>query len=157
MANLLAQYSSREKTIVIIAFVVLILLGCHALVIEPYQEKRAALKEAIAQQNSDLNWMRSVVPKLPLSGPSVQTSAISGSLANFIDQLVRGQGLANQLSQMSPVGENEIRMRFSEVDFNRLIGFIARIHASGLDIKDIRITATDTPGQVISSLAFIRK
>ena len=157
MSNWLSQYTFRERAIVGSAVLILALIGCHALVIEPYQERVTELRDSIDQQNSDLDWMRSVVPRLPLSGPSSSTTVITGTLANFVDQLVRGQGLSNQLSQMSPVGENEIRLRFSEVDFNRLVGFIARIHASGLEIKDIRITATDTPGNVISSLAFVRK
>jgi len=47
-------------------------------------------------------------------------------------------------------------MRLSAVDFNRLVGFIARIYTSGLEIRDIRITSTDTPGLVDSNLVLFR-
>ena len=58
---------------------------------------------------------------------------------------------------MSPVGIAANRLRSTAVDFNRLVGFMARIHASGLDVKDIRITASDTPGIVDSSIVLVRQ
>jgi type II secretory pathway component PulM len=157
VANLLAQYSSREKFIVALALLVVLALACHSIIIEPYQQRLVELQESIDQHNADLKWMRSVVPGLPVAGAEISAGNIDGTLANFIDQAVRSQGLSNQLSQMSPVGNDEIRMRYSAVDFNRLVSFVARIHASGLDVKDIRITAGDTPGIVDSSLVLVRQ
>ena len=58
---------------------------------------------------------------------------------------------------MSPVGADEIRMRFETVDFNRLIGLVAEVNSNGLDIKDLRITAADVPGVVDSSLVLARR
>ena len=58
---------------------------------------------------------------------------------------------------MSPIGSDEIRMRYNAVDFNRLVNFIAQVNARGLEIKDLRITAADTPGRVDSSLIFVRR
>ena len=47
-------------------------------------------------------------------------------------------------------------MRLSEVDFNRLISFIARIYTSGLQVQDIRITAADDSGLVDSNIVLFR-
>ena len=157
MDKFLTQYSNREKTIVALALLVVLVLGFHAFIIEPYQQRLAELEESIDQHRVDLKWMRSVVPGLPIVGAEITAGKIEGTLANFIDQAVRRQGLNNQLSQMSPVGNDEVRMRYSAVDFNRLVGFIARIHASGLDVKDIRITAANTPGIVDSSIVLVRQ
>ena len=76
---------------------------------------------------------------------------------NFINQAVSRQGLSQQLSQMSPIGDDEIRMRYNAVDFNRLVGFIAQVNSSGLEIKDLRISAADNPGVVDSSLILVRR
>ena len=157
MANFLAQYSNREKSIVTLALLVIFALACHALIIEPYQQRLTELQESIDQPHATLNWMRSVVPGLPIAGAELTAGEIEGTLANFIDQAVRQQGLSNQLSQMSPVGIAANRLRSTAVDFNRLVGFMARIHASGLDVKDIRITASDTPGIVDSSIVLVRQ
>jgi len=155
--KLLERYTLREKAIVAVALLVVIVLGIHAFVIEPYQERVSAVREEIAQQRSDFAWMRSAVAGMPTGGTGSVTTQISGTLANFINQAVRRQGLSGQLSQISPIGTDEIRMRYSAVEFNRLVSFIAQVNSSGLDIKDIRITAADDPGIVDSSLVLVRR
>lgn len=157
MLSLLERYTLREKAIVGFALVVLLVLGVHALIIEPYQEKAASMREAIEQQRSDLAWMRSAVAGMPAGNVNAAAPKISGTLANFIDKAVRRQGLSEQLSQMSPVGNDEVRMRYSAVDFNRLVSFIAQVSSRGLEIKDIRISAAESPGIVDSSLVFVRR
>ena len=157
MLKLLEQYSTREKAIVAVALLVALGVGLHAFAIEPYLQRKAELSDAIEQARADLDWMRSAVTRLPAGGVAQVDAEITGTLANFVDQAVRRQGLSGQLSQMSPVGADEIRMRYSSVDFNRLIDFIARVNESGLEIKDIRITAVDNPGLVDSSIVLVRR
>jgi type II secretory pathway component PulM len=159
MFDFLARYSLREKAIVAGGLLVMIVLGVHAFVIAPYQERVIFLQEEIAQQNSDLMWMRSAVARLPPAGASSSSAkqAISGTLANFIDQVVRRQGLSEQLSQISPIGNDEIRMRYNAVDFNRLVSFIAQVNSSGLEIKNIRILPADIPGIVDSNIVLVRR
>ena len=151
------RFTPRERAIVVLALLVAIGLGLHALVIEPYQQRMADLEEAIEQQRADYDWMRSAVAGMPTGEIAEDVVQIDGTLANFINQAVNRQGLSQQLSQMSPIGNDEIRMRYNAVDFNRLVNFIAQVNASGLEIKDLRITAADTPGSVDSSLIFVRR
>ena len=156
MARWMAQYSSREKTIGVLALVVLVGLSLHALLIEPYQLRVETVRAELEQQSIDLNWMKSVVTRLPATGGTLPSGKINGSLANFIDQAVREQGLSGQLSQMTPVGSDAIRMRYSGVEFNRLIDFIAYINSNGLEVKDIRISSGENLGIVDSSIVFTR-
>ena len=159
MFSFLAQYSLREKALVAVALLVVVVLSVHAFVIEPYQARVATLHQDIEQQNTDLVWMKSAVVRLPAAGVvnSASNQAISGTLANFIDQVVRRQGLNNQLSQISPIGNDEIRMRYKAIDFNRLVGFIAQINTNGLEVKDIRILPSDIPGIVDSHIILVRR
>jgi len=157
MSELLARYSQREKVIVALALLVAIAIGLHAMVVEPYLVRVAELQDEIEQQGDDLDWMRTAVTRLPAGESASGIIAISGTLANFIDQAVRRQGLTDQLTQMSPVGADEIRMRYSSVDFNRLISFIAQVKANGLDVKDMRISPADNPGIVDSNIVLVRQ
>jgi type II secretory pathway component PulM len=156
MSEFLARYSLREKLIVLAAMVVVVVLGTHALVIEPYLTRIAALHDEIEQQRTDLVWMKSAVARMPTGATSSSAVSINGTLANFIDQAVRRQGLSDQLSQMSPIGTDEIRMRYKAVDFNQLIGFIAEVNSNGLEVQDMRILASDTPGIVDSHIVLMR-
>ena len=156
MSEFLARYSLREKAIVAIAMLVLGLIGAHALVIEPYMLRMATLHDEIEQQRDDLAWMKSAVARMPASTVSRGNVQIGGTLANFVDKAVRSQGLSEQLAQMSPIGADEIRMRYKAIDFNRLIGFIAEVNSKGLEVQDMRILASDKPGIVDSHIVLLR-
>jgi type II secretory pathway component PulM len=143
--------------IVALALLVIIVLGADALVVEPYLARVAELQDEIEQHRTDLDWMRSAVARIPATEAVSATTEIDGTLASFVDNVVRQQGLTGQLSQMSPVGADEIRMRYSAVDFNRLINFIAQVSSSGLAVKDMRISPADNPGIVDSSIVLVRR
>jgi type II secretory pathway component PulM len=157
MSDFLAQYSMREKLVVGLALLIITIVGTHALLIEPYQQRVAVLEQEITQRQEDLAWMKSVIVRMPVTSTTTGTEEISGSLVNFIDQVVRKQGLSGQLSQMSPIGNDEIRMRYSAIDFNQLVNFIAQVNTRGLKIKDIRISAADNPGIVDSNIVLVRR
>ncbi len=157
MPEWLAKYSMRERLIVLVALAVILGLGVHAFVVEPYQMRLGEVRDALDQQRADLQWTRSAIARLPRDSGNNGRTQISGSLANFVNQTVRREGLIQQMSQISPVGEDEIRMRYNAVEFNRLISFIAVVSASGLEIKDIRISAVDNPGVVDSSIVLVRR
>lgn len=152
MADLMARYSPREKGIVLLAAIVLAGLALHALVIEPYQNRSASLSEQLDQARTDLTWMKSMLPKLPSARKNIAQSEFSGSLANLINQSVRQQQLNSYLAQMTPRGDDEIRIRFSAIPFEQLVRFIAKINDDGLEVKDLRINAADNPGQVDSNI-----
>ncbi len=156
MSDFLARFSFREKAIVAFAIIILLVLTVHAFVVEPYQLRLQTAKSEIDQYQADLEWMRSITPQLMPVEASQTTVSIDGSLANFVDQTVRQQGLSEQLSQISPVDDDVIRMRFSGVNFNRLVTFVALIYSSGLEVRDIRITPSESPGFVDSNLILFR-
>ena len=152
MEDFLARLSTREKTIVVVSALLLAGLALHALVIEPYQQKQSSLVEQLEQGMIDLKWMQSVVQRLPASRLSVTAADFEGSLANLIDQEVRSLGLEDALAQMTPTGEDEIRVRFTGIAFNRLLNFIAQVNSQGLRVRDLRINSTDKRADVDSSL-----
>lgn len=148
----MSRYSAREKAIVLLAIIVLAGLSLHALVIEPYQNRNTSLSEQVEQARTDLAWMKSMMPKLPAAQKNLTQSEFDGSLANLINQSVREQQLNNFLAQMTPRGDDEIRIRFSAIPFDLLVRFIANVNDDGLQVKDLRINAADNPGQVDSNI-----
>ena len=152
MKDFLSNFSSREKTIVTLAAISLLGLLVHALVIEPYNQRQRELTDALKQGSIDLLWIQSAVARLPQnSGPAPET-IFEGSLANLIDREVRSQDLNSFLAQMTPVNDDEIRIRYKNINFNRLLKFIAQVNNQGLKVKDLRINATDKLSDVDCSL-----
>ena len=152
MKDLLSKFSSREKTILMLAAIFLVGLLIHALIIEPFNQKQLELNEALEQGNIDLKWMQTAIAQLPRNNILIQAIKFEGSLANLIDKEVRSQNLSTFLTQMTPVSDDEIRIRYKDINFNRLLNFIAQVNSQGLSVKDLRINATDKPGDVDCSL-----
>ena len=156
MTKLLAKLNSREKLISSLAIFVLLVLGLDLLVFEPYQQNMGNLQQRIDQEKVDLVWMREEVIRLPAAAAKRSDALFNGSLANLINQEVKAQSLNPYLSQMTPKGDDEISIRYSNIEFNRLVTFIAKIRDKGLKIKDLRINPGDNPAEVDSSLIFVK-
>lgn len=154
MLSYLSKLSIREKLIVITAVVVIGVLSIHGLVIEPYQQNLIQVTENLDQAKSDLLWMQSEVSRLPAASTTKKDVSFNGSLANLIDQAVASQKLKTYLTQMTPIGESEIRIRYTGIDFNQLIAFIATLKDRGLIIKDLRINSTSDIATVDSTVVF---
>jgi len=150
--DFLSKFSPREKTIVTFAAISLFGLLVHAFIIEPYNQKQLELNEALEQGKIDLLWMQSAVVRLPQNNGITKASKFEGSLANLIDQEVRSQDLNSFLAQMTPINNDEIRVRYKNINFNRLLNFIAQVNSQGLKVKDLRINATDKAADVDCSL-----
>ncbi|MFT5226122.1 MAG: type II secretory pathway component PulM [Polaribacter sp.] len=156
MLSYLSKLSIREKLIVVTAIVVVVVLSIHGLVIDPYQKSLVRVTEDIDQAKSDLLWMQSEVPRLPVNSATKKNVSFNGSLANLINQAVARQKLKTYLTQMTPIGESEIRIRYSAIDFNQLITFIATLKERGLIIKDLRINSTIDIATVDSTVVFMK-
>jgi type II secretory pathway component PulM len=154
MLSYLSKFSMREKLIVILAVVIVGTLSIYDLVIEPYHQDLVRVTEEIDQAKSDLLWMQSEVQSLPVNTATQKKVSFNGSLANLINQAVANQKLKTYLTQMTPIGESEIRIRYSSIDFNQLIAFISTLKERGLIIKDLRINSTSDIATVDSTVVF---
>jgi len=150
--DFLSKFSSREKTIVTLAAVSLIGLLIHASIIEPFNQKQLELNDALEQGIIDLKWMQTAVVQLPRDNILSRAIEFEGSLANLIDKEVRSQDLNSFLTQMKRMSNDEIRVRYKGINFNRLLNFIAQVNSQGLKVKDLRINATDQTADVDCSL-----
>ena len=152
MKDYIAKLSPRERTIFGLSGLALLGLLIHALVLEPYYQKQSSLTDQFDQAIIDLKWMESEVHRLPVAAMSGEAIKFEGSLANLIDKEVRSQKLDANLAQMTPVGTDEIRVRFAGIAFDKLLNFIARVNNQGLSVKDLRINASGKRAEVDASL-----
>ncbi len=53
---------------------------------------------------------------------------------------------------MTPINNDEIRIRYKNINLNRLLNCIAQVNSQGLKVKDLRINATDKVADVDCSL-----
>ena len=129
MLKLLERYTLREKAIVGVALLVVIMLGIHAFVIEPYQERITTVREAIAQQRADLAWMKSAVAGLPADRVTASRNPPgSQTLASRVDQNRESTTFRTRSVSASSPRESSIRARGP---FGPGVSSIARSQAKG--------------------------
>lgn len=155
MMERLSSYTAREKMVFGFALIALLGVAVHALLVEPYTQRLSTLQDDLEQGKADLNWMESVVNQLPANRLSAAKTVFSGSLANLMDSEVRALELKPYLAQITPISNDEIRIRYTAISFNRLIEFIARVNDKGLTVKDLRISVATKPGEVDCSLVLV--
>ncbi len=142
----------RERIVVAIAGVLMLLLGFHSLVWEPWQQAGADLADGIEQAEDDLNWMREAVTRLPQAGKATVAVAARGNLVTRMNRLISQAGLRQQMKQMKPAAEKEVRLRFEKAGFDPLLKLLGQIQSQGLEIRELRILPAEEPGRVNATL-----
>lgn len=150
--------AARERLLVGVGAVVVLLLLVYLLVVEPLQQRRDTLERGIASQRELLAWMHEAV--VPLRGNAAQPVASRGqSLFAVVDRSARGSALAGALQRVQPEGNGAVRVWLGDAPFDELvrwIGALQREHAvavgalsveraEGAGLVNARLTLERTP------------
>jgi type II secretory pathway component PulM len=141
--------SLRERVILILGITVILILAADSLVLAPYQSHQQDLKEQIEQGRQDLSWIQNAVHRLP-SSPS-KSNRVKGRLISFVDQQIGKAGLKKNMKQMTPVDQHNVRVRFSGVEFNKLIQLLNQM-SGVVEITEARVLPDGKTGIVSASL-----
>lgn len=140
----------RERILVIAVALVVVFVVVDAMLIEPYRLKKAQLSEQTEQAAQDLEWMKEAVHRIP-QGTQANKKIIPGRMVTFVDQQITRHGLKKQMLQMTPIQNHSVRLRLSDVSFDKLLTFFAALEGFVL-IEEVRILPADRPGFVNASL-----
>lgn len=137
-----ARQSERDQRVLrwggIVAGVI-ILAG----ILLPLQRNLSQARARVAQQQTDLAWMRQMAPTLAAAGPGPAAAAPPGeSLVVLIDRSARESGLAQALTGSQPGANGAMTVRMENADFNLLIGWMSRLVAQ----HDLRVEAASITG-----------
>ena len=149
----------RERAIVAVGGIVVLIVAVYMLALAPFYAAVNASEQRVAKKEGDLAWMRSVggeVMALSASAPAVAT-ATGESLVVLIDRSARECGLGSSLTGQTPSGENGIRIRLEDAEFDKLVvclGSLQQAHA--VTIESANIDRTAKPGFVNASLVLTR-
>lgn len=123
---------ARERRILSFGGALVLLVLAWALVWLPLQRSREELRQRIAADAVELEWMRQAAPALagaasaPAPGPRDERSLLARA-----DAGAREAGLGSALLRVEPVSESEVRMSFQSADFDALVGWLEQFAAGG--------------------------
>jgi general secretion pathway protein M len=149
----------RERVLVMGGGIVVVLVALYFLALAPFYAAVNGSAERVAKKEGDLAWMRSVggeVLALSASAPGPATPT-GESLVVLIDRAARECGLGSSLTGQTPTGENGIRVRLEQAEFDKLVvclGSLQQTHS--VTIESANIDRTGKPGFVNASLVLTR-
>lgn len=150
MKDWLATRTPRERRILAIAGVFLILVLLYGALIHPFYAGLARLRQTAAEQHSLLHWMRGTareIQSLRGSGPAAPVSG--GSILSVVDQAARREHLEGAVKRLEPDNVGGVRVWLKQAPFDQIVRWLGALQRdAGLRIESISLEATGVPGKV---------
>lgn len=140
----------RERLVLITGGVALLLLMLYALVIDPYQTRAARLEQLVADQRSDLEWMREAGAQVRAlrTGAPQQAGAGGQSLLSLADSTARSQGLGGAVKRVQPEGQRSVRVWLEQANFDDVLRWLQTLSTRyGVGITALVADPSDEPGR----------
>lgn len=144
--------TQRERVMVQVTAVVLVIFILYLVVIAPISNSYSRNKKNVESATETLAWMRSAATEVK----SIQSSggAVSGPqgkqfVLSTIDRSAKKAGLAAVMKRVQPEGESGVRVWFENAAFDELIKWLAMIETKhGLLVNEINVEQTESSGLV---------
>jgi general secretion pathway protein M len=148
----------REKRILIIGAVVLLLALMYLLAWEPFIKKSAALEKSNQENEALLVWMeqsaeeaKQLQAKVKASGPT--GSSKGQSLLGIIDKTAKSGNLGKAVKRVQPDGESKARVWLENANFNDMIKWLESLQRQqGIHIVTSVIEKQEEAGLVNARL-----
>jgi general secretion pathway protein M len=156
------KLEARERSMVALGSLAVVLMLGWALVWHPLASKRAELAQTIDAQRRDLAYVRvagAEVDRLRAAGTRARGDRQGRSLLALADATARAGGLESALRRVEPLGTTSVRVSFEFASFDALVGWIESLtrdygieatdvsadRADGVGLVNARVTLQDAP------------
>lgn len=149
--NAWQQLEPRQRRLIGLAGLVLVVALVYVWIWEPLAEAREAERERIAQQQALLNWLETVAPMAErLRENSRSSRDLDGrSLLGLADETARAAGLAGAMARIEPTGDDEVRVWLEGADFVKVMGWLEEFSRSRpVQVDQLQVDTTGDEGQV---------
>jgi general secretion pathway protein M len=150
---------ARERAMILAGGGIVLLVAIYLLALAPFYAAVNTRAERVARKEGDLAWMRSNGGELMALNASAQSPVAPGneSLVVLIDRASRECGLGSALTGQTPSGENGIRVRLEQAEFDKLVVCLGSLQqAHSVSIESATIDRSGKPGFVNASLVLTR-
>lgn len=117
----------RERVLVIAGAAVLFLSVFFLLVWEPIIDGRAQAEKRVAAKQALLLQIQQAGTQLMAARAGGGQPLTRGSLLTIVDRTMRDAGLANARKNLTPDGNNKVRLQFDDAPFNALVSWLSQL------------------------------
>lgn len=148
-----AQLAPRERIMVSVCAVVVVLAGIWSLIINPLFVNTADMRSKVANKEAQLANLQELASRVPAGGGgNGQDFNRDDSIVVVIDRTTRSRQLAQYLKRNQPDGANGVRLRFEGAPFDTLVTWIGELKSDyGMSISTANFDSSAT-GRVNCSL-----
>ncbi len=153
------QLEQRERLLVAVAGVLLILALVVLLIIRPISSQTSSGLERVADKRALLTELEQVAERIGPQGGGISplTGANTDSLVVVVDQTTRSAGLATYLKRNQPDGANSIRLRFENAPFDSIVEWLAELQVNfSMSATSANIDMAAEPGRVNCNFTLAR-
>jgi len=144
--------NQRERIMVQVAAVVILLFIIYLLVIDPISSRYDKNKKNVENSIETIEWMRLAAREVnQLRGGKLSIEHPQGKqfVLSLIDRSARKAGLASVMKRVQPEGESGVRIWFENAPFDELLKWLAIVESKqGLIVNEINIEQTESSGLV---------
>jgi general secretion pathway protein M len=141
-----AQLNARERLLVSISGVVILIALFYWLVWSPLNTSIERGQNSLTSQQSLLAWVKKNSNRaIQLQGSAGKTAKFSGSLPQVVNQSASRMKI--KISRMQPQGD-ELQVWVDQAPFNDVLSWLQSLEKTGINILDIDIAEAGEPGQV---------
>lgn len=147
MEQLLEKYrslSERERRLVIVAGISLVITLCYVLVWSPLQSSISANQKGIANKQELLVWVEQNANKaIQLKQSAGGNRNFNGSLPQAVNQTAARNSI--DITRMQPQ-KDEIQVWVDRASFDNVLSWLQQMEQMGISIAEADIAESDDPG-----------
>lgn len=144
--------SSRERQMVQVAAVVIVLFLFYLIIWQPISDNYERSKKNVATASETIVWMKSAALEVKrLGGGAALSGQAKGKqfVLGMIDRSARKAGLGTVMKRVQPEGTSGVRVWFENASFDEFIKWLASVQSEhGLLVNEVNIEQTETTGLV---------
>jgi general secretion pathway protein M len=149
------QLSARERLVLGVAAIVVVLLLAWAFLLEPMSARQAALQARIAAQGRTLQQLDEAEALLRAgAAPAARQADFGGrSMASVVEQGLRMAGLAASIRRIEPAQDGSVSVVLEQAPFDPLVGWLQDTSAAtGVTVTEFSLDRAEVAGTVNARL-----
>ncbi len=143
-----AQRTPRERRLLILATLIVVIVGWMVGVIRPGMQRLHALEATVASRREQLREMQQAAAELATLRGGAANAIPSGESPLLItQQLTRDMELESFLGQAQSQGEAGVQISFKELSYESLLRWLAQVSQRGLQVRSLTLVPVGADGQ----------
>lgn len=144
--------SARERNVLGVGGVILLLALAYGLVLDPMLAMRAKLEKRLPIMRAETRLMQVQVAAMERERTVAKSATVPASLAGRVAVSAESTGVRARLGEITPVGDDQVRVDGTAMPVRELVSWLDELERQGLRVVHCVMTSTETPGVVTLSM-----